>query len=180
MIHSPLSKSSRYFLLVSSPKHLFHTPQAIRLKKRHSATPSPQIGTWCLNSQAFKRMNSLRFFCMTLPPSVHVTSAPSLELHLMVGMLKKAASGVPALLPCSRTGGTLRASKRLRPCWTDFFDHSLRLLISISPRAFLCPGREILKGPWLFPSFTEQTDWKFIGLCHCENRSNHPLIVYFL
>jgi hypothetical protein len=43
-------------------------------------------------------------------------------------MLKKAASGVLALLPCSRTGSTLRASKRLRPCWTNFFEHSLSLL----------------------------------------------------
>ncbi|GEM_PF-5989580 len=40
-------------------------------------------------------------------------------------MLKKAASGVLAVLPCSRTQRTLRASKRLRPCWTDFFEHSL-------------------------------------------------------
>jgi len=38
------------------------------------------------------------------------------------GMLKKAASGVLALLPCSRTESTLRASKGLRPCWTDFFE----------------------------------------------------------
>ena len=43
------------------------------------------------------------------------------------GMLKKAASGVLALLPCSRTESTLRASKWLRPCWTDFFEHSLPL-----------------------------------------------------
>ncbi len=41
-----------------------------------------------------------------------------------MGMLKKAASGVLALLPCSRTPCTLRASKWLRPCWTDFFEHS--------------------------------------------------------
>ena len=43
----------------------------------------------------------------------------------MMGMMKKSASGVLALLPCSRTESTLRASKWLRPCWTDFFDHSL-------------------------------------------------------
>ncbi len=43
------------------------------------------------------------------------------------GMLKKAASSVLALLPCSRTMSTLRASKGLRPCWTDFFEHSLPL-----------------------------------------------------
>jgi hypothetical protein len=40
------------------------------------------------------------------------------------GMLKKAASGVLALLSCSRTKSTLRATKGLRPCWTDFFEHS--------------------------------------------------------
>ena len=47
----------------------------------------------------------------------------------ILGMLKKAASGVLALLPCSRTGRTLRArhwarsprrgKQKLRPCWTD-------------------------------------------------------------
>jgi len=50
------------------------------------------------------------------------------------GMLKKAASGVLPILPCSRTGCTLRASKRLRPCWSDFFEHSLRPLIANSSR----------------------------------------------
>jgi len=54
-----------------------------------------------------------------------------------MGMLKKAASGVLALLPCSRTMSTLRASKGLRPCWTEFFDHSHRLLISVSPSVFI-------------------------------------------
>ena len=38
------------------------------------------------------------------------------------GLLKKAASGVLAIFPCSRTTRTLRAKKRLRPCWTDFFE----------------------------------------------------------
>jgi hypothetical protein len=46
-------------------------------------------------------------------------------------MLKKAANGVLAILPCSRTEGTLRSSKGLRPCWTDFFEHSRLPLISI-------------------------------------------------
>ncbi len=45
-------------------------------------------------------------------------------------MLQKAASGVLAILPCSRTESTLRASKWLRPCWTDFFEHSLSLMTS--------------------------------------------------
>jgi len=35
---------------------------------------------------------------------------------LIKGMLKKAASSVLAILPCSRTESTLRASKWLRPC----------------------------------------------------------------
>jgi hypothetical protein len=53
------------------------------------------------------------------------------------GMFKKAASGVLALLPCSRTGSTLRASKGLRPCWTDFFEHSLPLTMRSSSGAFI-------------------------------------------
>jgi hypothetical protein len=58
-------------------------------------------------------------------------------------MLKKATSGVLALLPCSRTGCTLRASKGLRPCWADFFEHSRRLLISNSSRLRMRPVGEI-------------------------------------
>ena len=65
----------------------------------------------------------------------------------IVGMLKKAASGVLALLPCSRTESTLRAPKELRPCWTDFFEHSRQLLMSISPRACMCHGSEIFNRP---------------------------------
>jgi hypothetical protein len=37
---------------------------------------------------------------------------------IILGMLKKAASGVLAILPCSRTKSMLRAPKWLRPCWT--------------------------------------------------------------
>jgi len=62
-----------------------------------------------------------------------------------MGMLKKhvlsqvegAASGVLALLPCSRTVSTLRASKGLRPCWTDFFEHSLPLTVRESPETYI-------------------------------------------
>ncbi|MEO6201734.1 MAG: hypothetical protein ABIP82_00710 [Nitrospirales bacterium] len=69
---------------------------------------------------------------------------------LIVGMVKKAASGVLAILLCSRTKGTLRAPKELRPFLreasgqdrTDFFDHSRSLLISISIWAFMCFVRE--------------------------------------
>ena len=37
------------------------------------------------------------------------------------GLLKKAASGVLAIFPCSRTGSTLCAQNWLRSCWTKFF-----------------------------------------------------------
>ena len=58
-------------------------------------------------------------------------------------MVEKAASGVLVMSPCSRTVSTLRASTWLRPCWTDFFDHSRRLLIPISSRACMGHVREI-------------------------------------
>ena len=61
--------------------------------------------------------------------------------------MKKAASGVLAPLPCSRTGSTLRAPKGLRPCWTDFFEHSRQWRMSISPRACMCHGIEIFNRP---------------------------------
>jgi len=58
-----------------------------------------------------------------LYPMAH--TCPGRNRHeQLTGMLKKAASGVLALVPCSRTGSTLRAPKGLRPCWTDFFEHS--------------------------------------------------------
>jgi len=78
--------------------------------------------------------------------SNHVVS--SREWKLIQGMLKKAASGVlwlcqsgshrqgVAVLPYSRTMSTLRASKRLRLCWTDFFEHSLPLKMLGSSGAF--------------------------------------------
>ncbi len=62
-------------------------------------------------------------------------------------MLKKAASGVLAILPCSRTPCTLRASKWLRPCWTDFFEHSLQLMMAVSSWAGICHGSEIFNSP---------------------------------
>ena len=58
-------------------------------------------------------------------------------------MLKKATSGVLAILPCSRTPCTLRAPKWLRPCWTDFFEHSLQLMMAVSSWAFICHESEI-------------------------------------
>ena len=69
-----------------------------------------------------------------------------LLFHLM-GMLKKTSSGVLALLPCSRTPCTLRASKWLRPCWTDFFEHSLQLMTAVSSWAFIRHGNEIFNSP---------------------------------
>jgi len=78
----------------------------------------------------------------------------------MKGMLKKAASGVLAILPCSRTESTLRASKGLRPCWTDFFEHSLQLMMAGSSRPCIGLGREMFNRPMNgysslvpFPSF---------------------------
>jgi hypothetical protein len=60
----------------------------------------------------------------------------------LLGMMKKAASGVLAILPCSRTPCTFRASNNgeafqdltsnSRPCWKDFFEHSLQLMIAVS------------------------------------------------
>ena len=73
------------------------------------------------------------------------------------GMLKKAASGVLALLPCSRTPRMLRASTmvapcgtllfNLRPCWTNFFEHSLQLIMSSSFRACIGHESEIFNRP---------------------------------
>ncbi len=64
-------------------------------------------------------------------------------------MLKKAASGVLALLPCSRTESTLRASKGLRPCWTIFFEHSLPLIRAVFPGAPMGHGPEIFSRPFM-------------------------------
>ncbi len=72
-------------------------------------------------------------------------------------MLKKAASGVLAILPCSRTESTLRASKGLRPCWIDpserlracFFEHSLQLTTLGSSGAFIGYGKEIFNRPYM-------------------------------
>ena len=82
--------------------------------------------------------------------------------------MKKAASGVPclrrsasrrqvAILSYSRTESTLRASTTgapygtqqaiLRPCWTDFFEHSLQLMMAISSWACICHGIEIFTSP---------------------------------
>jgi len=62
-------------------------------------------------------------------------------------MLKKAASYVLAHLPCSRTKSTLRASKGLRPCWTNFFEHSLPLMGAVFPGAPMGHGPEIFNRP---------------------------------
>jgi hypothetical protein len=108
-------------------------------------------------------------------------------------MLKKAASGVLEILPCSRTSCTLRASTKgapygtqqaiLRPSlrhgsgqdWTDFFEHSLQLMMAVSSWACICHGSEIFNSPiqgmvsefgikkgevfWTSPFF--QTFWRF-------------------
>jgi hypothetical protein len=66
-----------------------------------------------------------------------------------MGMLKKAASGVLTILPCSRTPCTLRASKWPRPCWTDFFEHSLQLMMAVSSWACICQRSEIFNSPFI-------------------------------
>ena len=66
-----------------------------------------------------------------------------------LGMLKKAASGVLAILPCSRTPCTLRASKWLRPGWTSFFEHSLPLTMRGLSGAFIGCWSEIFNRPFL-------------------------------
>jgi len=94
-------------------------------------------------------------------------------------MLKKAASGVLAALPCSRTGSTLRASTTdapygtqqaiLRPFprhgsgqdWTDFFDHSRQLPMSVSSWASM-GYKKYLTGQDIIPLKREQVTWKII------------------
>jgi len=85
-----------------------------------------------------------------------------------MGMLKKAASGVLAPLPCSRTMSTLRFATTvapdgtpqaiLRPCCTDFFDHSHRLLIPVSARVFRCFVGEIINIPIMANVFKASQD----------------------
>ncbi len=92
---------------------------------------------------------------------------PDIAHKSYMGMLKKAASlrqgygrqasgSMPAeaasrrqvaLLPCSRTESTLRASKGLRPCWTNFFEHSLPLTREGLSRASMGYGPEIFNRP---------------------------------
>jgi len=88
------------------------------------------------------------------------------------GMLEKAASGVLALLPNlrarrlgalrrsrSRTESTLRASKGLRPCWMDFFEHSLSLMVVAFPGAFMRSGHAIFNRP-IRLTFTDYVEWE--------------------
>jgi len=94
-------------------------------------------------------------------------------------MLKKAASGVPwlcrnglpgivGILPpsgsqtCrssrrsrSHTKITLRASKWLRPCWTNFFEHSLPLMLVVLSEAFMGRGHEIFNRPLVIDALKE-------------------------
>ena len=56
---------------------------------------------------------------------------------LFMGLLKKTASGVLAIFPCSRTPCTLRAQKWLWPCCTDFFEPTRNLWHSRSLCVYL-------------------------------------------
>jgi len=90
-----------------------------------------------------------------LDPNPHALRLLSCYIR---GMLKKAASGVLALLPCSRTERTLRASKGLRPCWIDpserlracFFEHSLPLMQAGLPGTSMGHGPEIFNRPLFY------------------------------
>ncbi len=73
---------------------------------------------------------------------------------IIEGMLKKAASGVLPICRAHVLGvrsarqkgfGLAGRTPRLRE--DMLFDHSRRLLISISPRAFMCHGIEIFNRP---------------------------------
>jgi len=72
----------------------------------------PSISPRHIAQPTFPLCRLPRFPTTPLSPSVWLPGKSFL------GMLKNAASGVLALLPCSRTECTLRAPKRLRPCWT--------------------------------------------------------------
>jgi len=56
-------------------------------------------------------------------PGYASTASPSSPWEFFIqGLLKKAASGVRAIFPCSRIASTLRAQKWLWPCWTTFLN----------------------------------------------------------
>ena len=86
-------------------------------------------------------------------------------------MLKKATSNVLALLPCSRTKSTLRASKGLRPCWIDpserlracFFEHPLPLTMRGSSGALIRYWSAIFHRPNLETAFGRKKDAQDIG-----------------
>ncbi len=93
-----------------------------------------------------------------------------------MGMLKKAASGVLAILPCSRTESTLRASKWLRPCWADFFEHSLPLMMLVSLQGCMGHRREIFNGS---PIHSPQHFLKsFRGLSFLTSRLTRPRFLF--
>ncbi len=73
----------------------------------------------------------------------------SSAITVMMGMLKKVASGVLTLLPCSRTESTLRAPKGLRPCWTNFFEHSLSLVMGGLSGEFMGHEHELFNKPMI-------------------------------
>jgi len=93
-------------------------------------------------------------------------------------MLKKAASGVLAIVPCSRTESTLRAPKWLRPCWADFFEHSFPLMMSVSVRGGMGHRLEIFNGPLTetSTSYSLSTfNWLkgIITLTYCKKNGTH-------
>jgi hypothetical protein len=78
-------------------------------------------------------------------------------LETLLGLLKKAASGVLANFPCSRTGSTLCAQNWLRPCWTNFFERPVASDIQ-RPCGSMCPW-ELL----LFNTPLLEKHWHYLG-----------------
>jgi hypothetical protein len=103
-------------------------------------------------------------------------AAQPLNRRLM-GMFKKAASGVLAIWPCLRTSCTLRALNNgealrdlvndSRPCWTDFFEPSLPLMMAVSSWACSCQVSDLFHSPLLIRS----SQGRGVGDLAIENRS---------
>jgi len=94
-------------------------------------------------------------------------------------MLKKTASSVLAILLCSHTPCTLRASKWLRPRWTEFFEHSLQLKMAVSSWAFICHESERFNDPlvygWIAESAARKIILHWLNQFHLKNQVDVPL-----
>ena len=123
-----------------------YSPTESALKKWHRKGAGPCAAESCEPRQVRKEATVSRRVCV---PQDHLAPV------FLMGMLKKTASDVLAILPCSRTPSTLRSSKWLRPCWTDpserlracFFEHSLQLLMSVSSWALIGHWSKVFNSP---------------------------------